>query len=942
MSFLASLPSPSLPFRSPGLPPIGFNAAKAYANSSGSPASAVILLGLNFSYSAWKINQHSLLASALTWGIIWAVCTRVKAGRYSGAGTGRRKGYSISGGGGWSGGGTPIMLAGSVLLAGICESASGVESPWLKAGVPSAAYFIRSSLRIDNANGLPLRGMRRVMVLVMMASAITLQPAFVSNSVLALGVCSAVFSALALVLLERSLAELSETSGMPSSSSTGCFGSWRNFALVGKDLGVYLSLGFLGASLTFERFPLRILDHMDVYFEKDITVLALKLVVVSILGTAQWAITPFVMMGYSSVSVGFLELITTLLMGLYSAFSGIRFLGMVGAFIGMSGYFIATPGTERVAVLSQLFRTRSAQLMTLLVFFLTALVVWGFESLSDNTGMSLKTPSSAPIHVLNSGHPIPKLIQDAEARYKKLQERQSNSLSEAVAEYRRRYNMNPPPGFDKWYEYARNRNSIIIDDYDTIYHSLKPFWGLPPQEIRKRAREAIGFNDPIGLHDNKLLHASVRGGAVNVGGQGPDWQKEATQGMIEKFVAFLPDMELGFNIHDEPRIVVPNDMLTQYLDRADTVLSKIKNSDPLGSDYTPLPVEERGSVPDFPRTLFNVFAHQPTWNGAQMSCPPDSPAKSIDINVKDDTSRFSVRPLGFIYNTTEASDICLSPSLQRRHGFFDRPNAFNVAHQLIPVFSQSKPSSFNDILYPSPWYWADRVKYDDAKDINWDQKHPNLYWRGSTTGGFSRNGGWKRQHRQHTVSVINKNDTAKVLVQEHHSGSGDWSIREVKRETLSTLFDVRFSHVGQCDPKDCDDQHEFFDIAPKANQDDAWQWKYLLDMDGNAFSGRYYAFLGSNSAVFKQAIFREWHEEWIVPWVHYVPVSMDLEEIAELMRYFEIEQEGKKAIQKIAQESRKWAKAVLRKEDFEIWFFRLLLEYGRVIDDNRETIGFLG
>lgn len=132
MSFLASLPSPGLPFRSPGLLPIGFNAAKAHANNSGSPAFAVLLLGLNFLCSAWKIDQHTLFASALAWGIIWGVCTRVKAGRYSGTKTGHQKGYSINGGGGWSGGGIPVMLAGSILLAGICESASGVESPWLK------------------------------------------------------------------------------------------------------------------------------------------------------------------------------------------------------------------------------------------------------------------------------------------------------------------------------------------------------------------------------------------------------------------------------------------------------------------------------------------------------------------------------------------------------------------------------------------------------------------------------------------------------------------------------------------------------------------------------------------------------------------------------------------------------------------------------------------
>lgn len=132
------------------------------------------------------------------------------------------------------------------------------------------------------------------MVLVMMASAVALQPAFVSSSVLALGVCSAVFSALALVLLERSLVELSDVSGVPNSNSTGSFGPWRNCALIGKDLGMYLSLGFLGASLTLERFPLRILGHMGVYFEEGVILLALKLVVISALGAAQWALTLFV------------------------------------------------------------------------------------------------------------------------------------------------------------------------------------------------------------------------------------------------------------------------------------------------------------------------------------------------------------------------------------------------------------------------------------------------------------------------------------------------------------------------------------------------------------------------------------------------------------------------------------------------------------------------
>ena len=44
----------------------------------------------------------------------------------------------------------------------------------------------------------------------------------------------------------------------------------------------------------------------------------------------------------------------------------------------------------------------------------------------------------------------------------------------------------------------------------------------------------------------------------------------------------------------------------------------------------------------------------------------------------------------------------------------------------------------------------------------------------------------------------------------------------------------------------------------------------------------------------------------------------------------------------IAEQGREWAGRVLRKEDMEVYFYRLLLEWGRVTDDRREEIGFMG
>lgn len=46
--------------------------------------------------------------------------------------------------------------------------------------------------------------------------------------------------------------------------------------------------------------------------------------------------------------------------------------------------------------------------------------------------------------------------------------------------------------------------------------------------------------------------------------------------------------------------------------------------------------------------------------------------------------------------------------------------------------------------------------------------------------------------------------------------------------------------------------------------------------------------------------------------------------------------------EEIAEAGREWAEKVLRKEDMEIYMFRLLLEWGRVTDDYRDEIGYMG
>ncbi|KAJ5157278.1 CAZyme family GT90 [Penicillium canariense] len=519
-------------------------------------------------------------------------------------------------------------------------------------------------------------------------------------------------------------------------------------------------------------------------------------------------------------------------------------------------------------------------------------------------------------------HPVSSLVQNAQEQFDHVRARQSKTLAEAVQEYKLRYKMHPPPHFDKWFQFAQAKGVKLVDEFDSIYHSLLPFWALKPATIRARARETLGF-------DNAVIGLLIRDGKVTLtegGGDGRKWQREATVGMMKEFVKYLPDMDLVFNTHDEPRVVIPGDDLQRLVQTAtDYAIPAAFNRKTTTNAWSPRAADlNKGDRIDEVRTTrFNRFAHQPTWTNSRASCPVDSPARSLDEDAADNDAPYAYGELGFIHNASAFSDICHTPSLRYAYGFFDRPNAFDVVHDLFPVFSQSKISSFQDILYPSPWYWADKVPYDKHKDYSWAAKSDRMYWRGSTTGGFSRAGGWRRQHRQQFVDNVNSLEPTKILAQQQDNS---WVSQNVSRDTYRDTFDVKFTMVGQCDPDDCHAQEEYFEVVKAAGQQDAWAHKFLVDIDGNAFSGRFYAFLHSNSFVYKIAIFREWHDEWLKPWVHYVPLSLKGNEYVESMRYFTMEEEGKKAAPLIATQGQQWAQQVLRNEDLEVWFFRLLLE----------------
>ncbi|KAL4885753.1 hypothetical protein BJY04DRAFT_179163 [Aspergillus karnatakaensis] len=537
-------------------------------------------------------------------------------------------------------------------------------------------------------------------------------------------------------------------------------------------------------------------------------------------------------------------------------------------------------------------------------------------------------------------HPIERLFDEASSSFDITVHRQSSTLAEAVTEYKRRYNMPPPPHFDKWYQFAVDRKTVLVDEFDSIYHSLLPFWAVQPGVLRQRTRENLGYAD------NKLMGVSIRDGKVSVLGTGQgEFQSAATEAMISSFSEWLPDMDLAFNVHDEPRVVIPHDELEMMVAAGREAHARLNSVDHLNGSYSSSPAELDVPIENVLQTRFYNLAQQLTYQASRLSCPVDSPARDPNGEVPDNSTAYATTLLGFVYNQTAFSDVCLRPSLKHHVGLFNRPNAFKVTYELSPVFSASKLSSFQDILYPSPWYYAEKSVYDSNFAVDWENKTDQLYWRGYTSGGHSESGEWHNLLRQRVMANLIAPGEVFTLEKESSDdicgkNKPAWDLKKDEPELYKDYFNAGFTGIGYCSEADCKVQEEFFGTVPFENQTEAWKYRYLLDMDGHAFSGRFYSFLRSKSLPLKIAHFREWHSDILFPWVHYAPLSVRGGEYTEVMRFFK--SEGGDIARYIAHAGTEWAERVLTKGNFEVWMFRLLLEFGRVVDDNRESLGYAG
>lgn len=224
-------------------------------------------------------------------------------------------------------------------------------------------------------------------------------------------------------------------------------------------------------------------------------------------------------------------------------------------------------------------------------------------------------------------------------------------------------------------------------------------------------------------------------------------------------------------------------------------------------------------------------------------------------------------------------------------------------------------------MFPSPGHIEHLLKshYDPSKDVAWQDKTNDLFWVGSTTGGHSENGSWHNFQRHRLVALTNSLP--------HPSYPASLAAAFARH---LELYDIHFTAALQCSEQECDVLRKYFGVKGGQPFEEMFRHRFIFDVDGNSFSGRFFSLLLSKSLVLKQSVQKEFWEEWLGEWVHYVPVSVRLEELPELMEFMALDKRGQRLAREIAEEGAEWASGNVRVEDAMSYLFRLLLEYAEL------------
>ncbi|KAL0929330.1 glycosyltransferase family 90 protein (capsular associated protein) [Colletotrichum truncatum] len=566
-------------------------------------------------------------------------------------------------------------------------------------------------------------------------------------------------------------------------------------------------------------------------------------------------------------------------------------------------------------------------------------------------------------------HPIDALIVQAENKFQGLLSAETQTLQEAIETYEERRGRVVPPGFAAWYVLARKYSAVMVEEFwDPIYQDLDPFWSIEPSSLRRMI-------DSITRIPGKDMVDGfwIRNGTAETNCFDYEWCEPYTEflaAVVREAPAVVPSVQIAATGVVSPRTWVPWERLQAAKDKcAAAITDSAKHS---AVEWVSVTLD------------LNIT------EAVQAACAPTSALRrGLALrNINHMTSD------GVFVQDYDLSKMpCHQPELLKLHGSFVAPREQLYSTDLLPLFSEQSTAHLEHVIRtPAALDWVEDWKYhseEDTEHSQWSSKLDKAVWRGSNTGSRVTAANWKKNHRHRLVAMTSAHNIEKAA----QSGNCSWAMPSRMCERLQNRMngaallefcrnhvDIGFSVSNVCEdpdeeyPKLTEDEIELattmncsylevdYEYAGFIPLSQCLQYKFLVDVDGYGFSeglllslsARFLTFIRSHSVPIKASIFREWHDSRLIPWKHFVPMDNRYDDLWDVLFYFigtchlnepALPEQRQSCItphddeaKRIGLSGAEWAARVLRKEDMILYMVRLLLEYKRLTQDNREGL----
>ncbi|WVQ78122.1 hypothetical protein IAT38_000203 [Cryptococcus sp. DSM 104549] len=555
-------------------------------------------------------------------------------------------------------------------------------------------------------------------------------------------------------------------------------------------------------------------------------------------------------------------------------------------------------------------------------------------------------------------HPIKLLIERGAKLAQVIEEKLAGikSVKDAAEDYRGAFGMRPPRGFDAWYAFTQltpTPHPPTAPSLLPLVHTpILPYLSHPAPLLRSRVANARDTDGPVYTltfvpdGEGDVGTACKAGedwvpedwwergkGRVRVQGESAwDWRSNNTLSLLIPILPYLPaelftqdpPLEMAFSIEDGPAGMVH-----------DTFREKSKALAKAGRTW--------------PEMQLTQAEQSMRWTyGWAWSCPENAPLKTLstdtvlnDVKLKDDASSSASEPRTYVADFDKAVDFCQNPDLMGLHHVL-LADEHRAAVNLVPVVAMCGTAWNSDIVGVPLDGVYERVPY-----VPWEKKDVSkIFWRGTATGLFhDKRKPWRSSQRERLhFWATNTTGTVPLLLP-------DGTVRDWERgEVVEGWLDVGLSGgATQCNIEDgtCDEMNEVIQFKERVKKEASGRYKYAIDVDGNGWSSRFRRLLSGNNVVFKSTVYVEWFNTLLIPWYHYIPVKPDYSDIFDILAFFEGSPGGSipghdDLARDIAANAREFTEDQWRHEDMQSFMFLLILEYWRMMSDDRESASYAG